>query len=95
MRGDLDDGTITELSALDVLLRRPAWHRDALCREYPHLPWIPETGQRADGCRAVCARCLVRVECLSYALDADPSLQGTWAGTTPVDRLKLRTPRAA
>ena len=39
--------------------------------------------------KAVCARCSVRDECLTYALD-DPGLAGVWAGTASRVRQRLR-----
>lgn len=67
----------------------PAWHRDALCREYPALNWFPTRGESLDAVRAVCARCLVRAECAAEALD-DPTLHGVWAGLSQADRRALR-----
>jgi WhiB family redox-sensing transcriptional regulator len=69
---------------------RPSWHLDALCQEYPGLSWF-ETG-RSDvaAAKAVCARCIVQDECLSYALDWN--LVGIWGGLTVAER---RGPSAA
>jgi WhiB family redox-sensing transcriptional regulator len=80
--------TVDEL--LD-LLQRPNWQADALCREYPQLGWFSTTAKGLQAAKAVCAGCLVRAECLSYAL-ADPSLTGTWGGLTAQERnLQRRT----
>lgn len=70
---------------------------DGACLEHPELefiPAIPITEQNADEARAICSRCLCRDECLDYAL-ADPTLVGIWAGTTTVERPKLRRQQAA
>jgi WhiB family redox-sensing transcriptional regulator len=69
------------------------WMRDALCAEpsYQALPWIPERGVSPAAVReakAVCARCLVRSECLSCADDLD--LPGIWGGTTTKERRRAR-----
>ena len=71
------------------LLRGPAWKADALCREYPKLPWFAKSDRSAKAAKAVCGRCLVRNECLAYAL-ADPNLDGIWGGLTRRERGQLR-----
>lgn len=79
---------------LTVLLRRPAWHADALCREYRHLNWFPERGTSTAELRAVCARCSVQAECLADALAR--GVVGFWAGTTTRERRRqARAARAA
>lgn len=75
------------------LLNRPAWHADAACREHPELAWVPENRARASAQRAVCRRCLVRVDCLTWALDQGPALYGIWGGTTQADRLRIARKR--
>jgi len=40
--------------------------------------------------KAVCARCEVRAECLSYALGTGPE-SGVWGGTTAEERAALRS----
>ena len=84
-----------DVPLLEQLLGRPAWMRDALCREHPHLPWVGTTGQRVDACRAVCARCLVAEPCLSFALEHGAELVGVFGGTTSVERQRIRLGRAA
>ena len=68
------------------LLEPPAWHADALCNEYPHISWFE--GWDSTAAKSVCQRCLVRHDCLRYALDNDP-LFGVWGGLTPSERRKL------
>ena len=79
------DGATLDLVSL---LARPAWHRDALCREYPQLPWIPERGQSLHDTKAVCARCMVRAECLTAGIDGDEA--GIWGGTSGQQRKTIR-----
>ena len=71
------------------MIHRPTWMADALCREYPGLSWFPGRGEDVTAVKAVCARCSVRDECLTYALD-DPGLAGVWAGTASRVRQRLR-----
>jgi WhiB family redox-sensing transcriptional regulator len=65
------------------------WQLDALCAE-PHyigLPWFPEVGDPLDECLAVCGRCLVRAECLAFAMGDPCALRhGIWGGTLPGER---------
>jgi WhiB family redox-sensing transcriptional regulator len=75
---------------------QPRWMRDALCREYPRELFFPEVGSNGTQAKAICARCLVRAECLEFALsDQDARLHGVWGGTSPQDRKKLRRAAAA
>lgn len=74
------------------LLTRPSWQADAACREHPEVSFFPERGERLDPARAVCAACLVRDDCLAYALSLGPQLAGVWAGTSEAERrVLLRT----
>lgn len=83
---------------------RPDWMRDGLCREptYPASWWHPARGTPTRYAVAVCARCIVRAECLDYALTNDLD-HGIWGGTTPQERRQLnrarigpaRSPRAS
>lgn len=59
---------------------------------FPTEDWFP--GQRpwtgvGPEVKALCARCPVREECLTWALDR-PEEHGYWGGTTPNERDKLR-----
>ena len=71
------------------LLQPPAWHADALCREYPHLSFFPGRGEDQGAAKAVCGRCAVRSECLAAALE-DRYTNGVWGGTSERERRRLR-----
>ena len=71
------------------LLRGPAWRADALCREYPDVAWFGKADRSAKAAKAVCSECLVRDECLAYAM-ADATLDGIWGGLTRRERSQLR-----
>jgi WhiB family redox-sensing transcriptional regulator len=66
---------------------RPNWHADALCQEYSGLSWFENGRSDVAAAKAVCARCIVQDECLSYALDWN--LVGIWGGLTLVERRRL------
>jgi WhiB family transcriptional regulator, redox-sensing transcriptional regulator len=65
----------------------PAWFADAACREHPELCWVDpgNSGSQVSAAKDVCARCLVRAECLASAM-ADPTLVGIWGATTTRER---------
>ena len=91
-----DAGGVGDITTSDVaeLIRRPAWMRDALCREYPHLNWFPPRGDRTFATlRAICRSCLVTDQCLAFALD-HPEVVGVWGGTTAKERMKLHRAKA-
>lgn len=69
----------------------PEWMADGLCKEYDPDLWFPEgdlSKQQAEQAKEVCSRCLVRDDCLDYAI-ATRQKWGIWAGTTERDREKL------
>jgi WhiB family redox-sensing transcriptional regulator len=71
---------------LDALVVRPGWMRDGLCREYPDIDFFFERGESTAPAKAICSRCPVSGQCLAYALEQGPHLQGVWAGTSPRER---------
>ncbi len=75
---------------LDSIGDIPAWMRDALCPEHPETAaaFFPERGHSTRPARALCRRCLVRAECLGYALDHGLD-EGIWGGSSPAERALL------
>jgi Transcription factor WhiB len=78
-----------DLPELADLLHQPLWFADALCKEHLELVFVPSAGPVSDDARALCRSCLVRAECLGYAL-VRPELVGCWGGTTTADRDRAR-----
>lgn len=80
------------------LLRRRDWLTYGACRhEDPEL-FFPITARGPSSrqilaAKAVCARCPVQRECLSYALQ-DRHSSGIWGGTTEEERQAMRRARA-
>ena len=93
MPDELDVALASVVAAILARNRQP-WWADALCREYPDLGWFPDprTPARPE-LRDVCARCLVRDECLASAVERDEH-DGVWAGTNLADRRRLRADAA-
>jgi WhiB family transcriptional regulator, redox-sensing transcriptional regulator len=69
------------------------WRERAGCREHPPILFFgaddsepqAERRIREDEAKQVCARCLVRLECLDYALSTREAY-GIWGGLTEVER---------
>jgi WhiB family transcriptional regulator, redox-sensing transcriptional regulator len=82
------------IELLADLFRQP-WQADALCQEphYVELNWFPERGESTNAAKAVCSRCLVRDECLGFAIERGVA-EGIWGGTSGRERRALRS-RAA
>jgi len=61
----------------------------ALCPQVDTEIFFPEKGESGREAKAVCARCEVRAECLSYAL-ARVELMGVWGGEGERARRRMR-----
>ena len=70
-----------------LFVNRPAWHADALCKEYPGLSWFPERGTSAKAIRDICRRCAVRTECAEAGKE-EP--YGWWGGQSERMRPHMR-----
>ena len=66
--------------------------RDSLCAEYPKHLFFPERGASCVQAKAICHACLVRSECLAFALHHPQGelLIGIWGGTSARERRMLR-----
>lgn len=80
MNIDLDAALLDGRTLPTILAAyRPAWMADALCNEYPRALFFPTRGGTMTRAKAICAACVVRSECIDYAL-VDIALQGVWGG---------------
>lgn len=73
----------------------PAWLQLANCRGVdPDLFYGDRWGNPNDAAhaKAVCNGCVVREDCLSYAL-TQPEIHGIWGGLSPVERRAERRQR--
>ncbi len=73
------------------------WRSDAACRDTDPDLFFPvgQTGpaiEHIENAKAVCQTCVVRVECLEYALMTNQDA-GIWGGLTEDDRRKIRRER--
>lgn len=73
-----------------VALWQPGdWREWALCAEVDPDAFFPEKGESTRSAKAICRRCLVRVECLRSALANDERF-GVWGGLSDRERRRLR-----
>lgn len=71
------------------------WHADGLCKEFPGVDFFSTTKKGVSEAVAVCNRCLVREECLAWAVAQPPPLHGVWGGATEQELRRMRNNRAA
>ena len=66
------------------------WMSRSACRQmdpelfFPIAAVARQAARQAAAAKAVCGRCAVRADCLSYALEIMP--EGIWGGTTQDER---------
>lgn len=74
---------------LGVIYARPDWTRSAACAQAPEVSFFPERGASTAEAKQVCAVCVVRQQCLDYALEEHIS-HGVWGGLSFRQRKALR-----
>ena len=70
-------------------LTAQSWKDRARCAVTDPEAFFPEKGGSVGAAKASCAQCLVRDECLSYALRHDERF-GVWGGLTERERRRLK-----
>ena len=65
------------------------WVDEALCAQINPEEFFPPKGGSVRAAKAVCARCPVVAECLSYALEHNEAF-GVWGGKSERERRRLR-----
>ncbi len=76
-----------------VLGDRPGWQTRANCMGVDPDLFFPERGQSTREAKEVCRGCVVREDCLEYAL-ANGEKFGIWGGMSERERRRLRRARA-
>lgn len=74
--------------------RDPRWSDSANCRGVDVSLFYPERGEPVDEAKAICDGCVVRDQCLEYAL-ARGEKHGIWGGKAERERRILRRERKA
>ncbi len=88
-----------EWSNVEGLLREvrrgdaPSWQDQANCLGVDPDLFFPERGASTREAKEVCRGCVVRVECLEYAL-ANSEKFGIWGGLSERERRRIRRARA-
>lgn len=65
-----------------------SWQIDSLCAEVDSEIFFPEKGGSTREAKSICADCLVRAECLQYALETGQR-HGIWGGRSERERRRL------
>lgn len=68
------------------------WQDLANCLGADPELFFPERGESLASAKAVCAGCVVRLDCLEYALDMSEKF-GVWGGLSERERRQLRRTR--
>ncbi|MHA7144041.1 WhiB family transcriptional regulator [Arthrobacter sp. TmT3-37] len=66
-----------------------SWQADALCAQTDPEAFFPEKGGSTRDAKKVCGACMVKSECLEYALENDERF-GIWGGLSERERRRLR-----
>jgi len=79
---------------LEFLQQQPKpWHRNANCMGVDPDLFFPERGASTREAKEVCRGCVVREDCLEYAL-ANGEKFGIWGGLSERERRRIRRRRA-
>lgn len=70
------------------------WQGRANCIGVDPDIFFPERGASTKEAKSICAACIVRTDCLEYALENSEKF-GIWGGTSERERRRLRRQRAA
>src|SRR5271165_6754630 len=64
----------SDVEALLELVHPPAWHADALCKEYIDVDFFATSGTASEPAKKVCRACLVITECRAWSFGQGPEL---------------------
>jgi WhiB family transcriptional regulator, redox-sensing transcriptional regulator len=83
-------GSLLALAMVLVMAPRPEdWRDSALCAEVDPDAFFPEKGGSTRLAKTICRKCLVKAECLKFALVHDERF-GIWGGLSDRERRRLR-----
>jgi WhiB family transcriptional regulator, redox-sensing transcriptional regulator len=87
---------VSDITNLIQLIIQPAerpWQRQANCMGVDPDLFFPERGASTREAKEVCRGCVVREDCLEFAL-ANGEKFGIWGGLSERERRKIRRRRA-
>ncbi len=64
------------------------WRYRGACRGLDPDIFYPVTDEEAEAAKAVCGQCVVRQQCLEFALD-NREREGVWGGATEKERRRI------
>ena len=70
-----------------------SWRHRAICKDTDPDLFFPERGASTKEAKQVCQGCVVREDCLEYAL-ANGEKFGIWGGLSERERRRIRRQRA-
>ncbi|MDR2748322.1 MAG: WhiB family transcriptional regulator [Bifidobacteriaceae bacterium] len=65
------------------------WREYALCSQTNPTAFFPEKGGSTKDAKKVCTNCVVKSECLAYAIENDVRF-GIWGGKSERERRKIK-----
>lgn len=74
------------------LFASPAFMDLGSCRGTDPDVFFPDRGESLEPAKSICAECIVRDECLEYALENRERF-GVWGGTSERERRRIRRAR--
>jgi WhiB family redox-sensing transcriptional regulator len=84
---------VSEFVELMLEAANRTWQRQANCMGVEPDLFFPERGASTREAKEVCRGCVVRADCLEYAL-ANGEKFGIWGGLSERERRKIRRRRA-
>ena len=77
----------------EIFLEDLSWQDFANCSGADQDLFFPERGASTRKAKAICAACVVKAECLEYAIRQGERF-GIWGGLSERERRKIRRQRA-
>ena len=87
------DGTEDDMANMDEVGEAESWQMFANCLGVDPDLFFPERGASTKEAKSVCQGCVVREDCLEYAL-ANRIDHGVWGGTSERERRRIIKARA-
>ena len=87
------DGTEDDMANMEEVGEAESWQMFANCLGVAPDLFFPERGASTKEAKAVCQGCVVREDCLEYAL-ANGEKFGIWGGLSERERRRIRRQRA-
>jgi WhiB family redox-sensing transcriptional regulator len=93
LRPPIEGSAVSELMDLITQTLDKSWQKQANCMGVDPDLFFPERGASTREAKEVCRGCVVREDCLEYAL-ANGEKFGIWGGLSERERRKIRRRRA-